>query len=437
MNYTAPLLLSQAAEDLRTGRIDLPDFINMISDRIDAVDPLIHALLPEPGRRERLLKEAGELQKKYPDVHERPLLFGIPVGVKDLFRVDGFPTKAGSLLPERLFEGKESSVVTRLKEAGALILGKTVTTEFAYFEPGPTCNPYLTTHTPGGSSSGSAAAVACGFVPLALGTQTIGSVTRPASFCGVYGFKPSFGRIATDCVIPFSESADHVGFFMQDLSGIEMVAGILCRQWNPVISLADRNPVIGIVTGKYLEQSDKEVRRFFESAVLQLEQDGFNVIRIDAFGDIETINETHRSMIAADFAEVHKNWFHQYENLYRKTTKELILKGRSVTPEMLENARQGRSVLRANFEKISSMNRVDLWLSPSSCTAAPEGLSSTGSPLMNLPWTYMGLPTVSVPSGMTAAGLPLGLQFAGSFMKDELMLSWLKKIRKSESGKVS
>jgi Asp-tRNA(Asn)/Glu-tRNA(Gln) amidotransferase A subunit family amidase len=429
MNYTFALSLSQSINDLRNGLIDPEEYLNKICDRIDAVDPVIHALLPEPGRRERLIREARELKKKYPVPDGRPSLYGIPLGVKDIFRVDGFPTKAGSNLPETNFQEKESSVVTALKNAGTLILGKTVTTEFAYFEPGPTCNPYLPTHTPGGSSSGSAAAVACGFVPIALGTQTIGSITRPASFCGVFGYKPSIHRIATDGVIPFSGSADHVGFFTQDLSGIEIMAAILCKQWKAIIDLPDRMPVIGVPTGDYLNQANDEVLHFFEEKIKQLEDAGCRIIKIDAFEDIGKINNDHRKMIAAEFAEVHKMWFEKYEDLYRNSTRELIREGERISKESVRDAKLGMQSLRDKIENLKIQHAIDLWLSPSSCTAALPGLTSTGSPLMNLPWTYMGVPTISVPSGTTLSKLPLGLQFAGSFMEDELLLTWLRKMK--------
>jgi len=155
------------------------------------------------------------------------------VGIKDIFHVDGFVTRAGTRVPPERFAGPEAASVALLREAGALIAGKTVTTEFAYFEPGPTRNPHNPAHTPGGSSSGSAAAVAAGLCQLALGTQTIGSVIRPAAFCGVVGFKPSFGRIPTSGLVYFSRTIDHVGLFTQDLDGMELAASVLCRDWQP------------------------------------------------------------------------------------------------------------------------------------------------------------------------------------------------------------
>ena len=420
------LSLSESINALQNGTVEVEDFINSICDRIDRKESLIHSLIPEIGRRQRLLREARDLKEKYPDKNKRPILFGIPIGVKDLFRVDGFPTQAGSKLPINLFEGQESSVVTTLKNAGALILGKTVTTEFAYFEPGPTCNPHNITHTPGGSSSGSAAAVACGFTPLALGTQTIGSITRPASFCGVYGYKPSFQRISTNGVIPFSVSADHIGCFTQDLQSIEIAASILCSHWNPSTKISHKKPVIGIAVGNYLEQANNEVLSLFNEKTQQLEQLGFKIVKVDTFGDIESINNAHKSMIAADFSKVHEKWFENSGGLYRENTKKLILEGRIITKKAYQNALEGREMLRTQLEVIKSINKIDVWLSPSSCSAATEGLGSTGSPLMNLPWTYAGLPTISVPALKTSNHLPVGLQFVGSFNQDEDLIAKLK-----------
>lgn len=428
MNYSFPLTLSRSVNDLRTGTVDLEDYLLRILDRIDQVDPVIHALIPEQGRRERVMMEAHKLKEKYPDPEMRPALFGIPIGVKDIFRVNGFPTKAGSQLPDDLFSGDESSVVSTLRNAGAIILGKTVTTEFAYFEPGPTCNPVNPLHTPGGSSSGSAASVACGFTPMALGTQTIGSISRPASFCGVFGFKPGFGRIPTDGVIPFSVSADHVGFFTQDLEGIEMIAGLLLKDWNKNIEFPDRKPHIGIITGKYLAQTDDEISELFRKKVCELKQSGFKIIETDLFGEIEKINTEHKKLVAGDFFRVHEHWFAEYEELYRQGTKKLILEGKIVDNGALEFFRQSGFSLRKKTEESGRKNGIDLWLSPSACTPPPYGLGSTGSPLMNLPWTFMGMPTIAVPSGTTFKGLPFGLQFAGYFMKDEFLMGWVKKI---------
>src|SRR5258708_26651955 len=174
---STPFTATAAA--LRSGQLDLLTLVDEVCNHIDTYEPDIHALVPEPGRRTRLLNEAAALQKRFADPESRPPLYGILLGVKDIFYVDGFPTRAGSQLPSEVFVGNEASCVTKLRDAGALLLGKTITTEFAYFKPRTTRNPHNLNHTPGGSSSGSAAAVAVGFFPLALATQTIASLIRP------------------------------------------------------------------------------------------------------------------------------------------------------------------------------------------------------------------------------------------------------------------
>ncbi|MEP7357446.1 MAG: amidase, partial [Anaerolineales bacterium] len=209
MNNSAgrvPESLPQLAAALRSGDLPLADYLAVLEARFADVEPSIHAFMPGIERFARLRGEAEALEKRWPAPAGRPPLFGVAVGVKDIMRVDGLPTTAGSQLPPEEFEGPESACVSLLRAAGALMVGKTVSTEFAYFGPGPTRNPRNIDHTPGGSSSGSAAAVAAGLAPLTLGTQTVGSLIRPAAFCGVVGYKPSYDRISKKDVIPLSPS---------------------------------------------------------------------------------------------------------------------------------------------------------------------------------------------------------------------------------------
>ena len=196
--------------------MDVLQRIDDVHARFEALEPSIQAFLPEDGRFERLRREARALCERHPDPAVRPPLFGCLAGVKDLFHVAGWPTRAGSRLPSDALRGEEADSVSRLKTAGALIVGKTVTTEFAHFAPGPTRNPRNPGHTPGGSSSGSAAAVAAGLCDIALGSQTIGSIVRPAAFCGVVGLKPTYDRISARGVIPLAPSLDHVGCLSPD-----------------------------------------------------------------------------------------------------------------------------------------------------------------------------------------------------------------------------
>ncbi len=280
--YTAPLPLATAIETLRTGQVELPAYINAICDRVEAVEPHIEALMPETDRRGRLLREAEALQERFPDPGKRPALYGALLGVKDLFYVDGFATHAGSRLPASLFIGPEALCVSKLREVGALVLGMTVAAEFAYFDPGPTRNPHRPEHTPGGSSSGSAAAVAAGYCQLALGTQTTGSVIRPAAFCGVVGFKPSYGRIPTDGLIFCAETLDTIGYLTQDLAGAQLVAPLLCSDWKSVSAHA-ATPVLGIPEGPYLAQASSEALRTFEQHLALLEKAGYTLRRVPVF----------------------------------------------------------------------------------------------------------------------------------------------------------
>lgn len=426
-----PAPLAATASALRSGQLDLLSYLNELCDRVDAYDTEIQALLPEANRRARLLDEARTLQTRFPDPVSRPPLYGIPVGVKDMFYVDGFPTRAGSRLPEETFSGAEAECVTMLREAGALILGKTVSTEFAYFEPGPTRNPRNLNYTPGGSSSGSAAAVAAGFCPLALGTQTIGSTIRPAAFCGIVGFKPGYERISVMGVIPCAPSVDTVGLFTQDIEGMALVAALLCRDWRPVSQSPARLPVLGVPDGPYLAQASQEGLAAFAQQVSSLEQVGYTVKRVLVMADIEEINHRHMLLVFAEMAAVHEEWFAQYEPLYRPRTVDAIRAGQQIGVAELAVARDGRLKLRRELQTFMLQKQIDLWLCPAAPGSAPEGIQTTGNSIMNLPWTHAGLPAVTLPAGTTPNGLPLGLQVVGAFMADEQLLAWSTIIAKT------
>ena len=424
---SAPLVSTAAA--LRSGQTDLSGYINRLCDHIDAVEPKVQALIPEPDRRARLLSEAQALLTRYPDPNERPPLFGIPIGVKDIFQADGFEIRAGSQIPPAALAGPEADSVALLRANGALVLGKTVTTEFAFFEPGPTRNPHNLAHTPGGSSSGSAAAVAAGFTPLALGTQTIGSVIRPAAYCGVVDFQPTYNRISPEGLLFFSRSADHVGLFTQDVEGIQLAASVLCREWQPYP--AGGKPVLGIPEGPYLAQASAEALAAFEEQVMRLEGEGYKVIRQPLFPDIVEINRRHIAMIAYEFAQEQENWFPEYEDLYRPRTAALIREGQQVDPDEAAGIREVQPVLREEVEHVMDVYDIDLWLAPAAPGPAPEGIGSTGDPIMNLPWTYLGLPAVPLPADFAHNGLPLGLQMVGKWMEDEKLLGWAGQIELS------
>lgn len=421
--HIAPFPLATTLEGLRSGQVDLLAYIDDICDRVEATEPHIEALLAEPNRRGRLLREAEELRARFPDPAQRPPLYGALLGVKDLFLVDGLVTRAGSRLPPELFAGPEASCVRKLRDAGALVLGLTVAAEFAYFEPGATRNPHNPAHTPGGSSSGSAAAVAAGYCQLALGTQTSGSVIRPAAYCGLIGFKPGYGRIATDGLIFSSQTLDTIGYFTQDLAGAQLIAPLLCDDWQPVVSPVTK-PVLGIPEGAYLAQASREALMAFEQHVALLEEAGYSLRRVPAMPDIEAVNHRHQRLVCAEMARVHRDWFGQYEVLYRPRTAEAIREGQAISYPEYDLYRASPRALRTELETLMDNAEIDLWVCPATTEAAPRGIETTGSPAMNLPWTHAGMPVLTLPAGRAENGLPLGLQCAGRFMRDEHLLAW-------------
>jgi len=395
-------------------------------------EPNVLAFVPQEERFERLRNEARALLAQYPYPDTRPPLFGVPVGVKDVFHVNGFVTHAGSKLPSDELHGQEADSVSRLKAAGALIIGKTVTTEFAYLAYGPTLNPHNPRHTPGGSSSGSAAAVGTGMCPLALGTQTIGSITRPAAFCGTVGYKPTYERVSRSGVIPLSPSVDHVGHFASDVAGAGLAAGVLLENWNLIHSDEPRPlPRLGIPEGPYLQHTSGEGMENFRTVCNRLADAGFDIQSVPVMPDFDDIHARHDLIVAAEAARVHSEWFANYGGMYRAKTVELIKRGAVISNADLEKALRGRDDLRNELAALMDANRIDLWVSPSATGAAPEGISSTGDPVMNLPWTHCGMPTLGLPSGISKNMLPLGVQLAARFYADEELFAWAAPIEQA------
>ncbi|WP_327679299.1 amidase [Kitasatospora sp. NBC_00458] len=422
-----PRSLIREAAALRAGVPTLAVHVDRLCARIDRIDPLIHAFVAEPGRTDRLQAEARALTARHPDPATAPPLYGVAVGVKDIVRVDGLPTHAGSALPPGVLAGPQATVVDRLRAAGALVAGKTVTAEFAGSAPGPTRNPHHPGHTPGGSSSGSAAAVAAGLVPLAIGTQTVGSVIRPAAYCGVVGFRPTYGRIPADGVVPNAPSLDTLGLFTADLAGVALAAPLLCDDW-AAPDAADgsgdlRGPVLGVPVGSYLERARPEALKAFREQLDRLSARGLTVRHIDLLPDFDELARQLQVVNRFETAASHADWFTRFGGLYRPETAAGIRHGRAVDPADREAALRARERFRERLAEQRRRAGVDLLLAPSATGPAPLGLDSTGDAVMSLPWSYAGLPALSLPAGVTAEGLPLGLQVVGEAWGDERLLA--------------
>jgi len=399
-----------------------------ICDRIEAADGRLHAFVDEPGRRIRLRDEAREAAERWPDPADRPPLYGVPVGVKDNVRVDGLPTRAGSAVPAEVLAGPQASLVDRLRAAGALVAGKTVTAEFAVTAPGPTRNPHHPEHTPGGSSSGSAAAVAAGMVPLALGTQTIGSVIRPAAYCGVVGFKPTHGHIPADGVIPNAPTFDTVGLFAPDTAGLSAAAGVLCDGWRPVPDgggpAEGRRPALAVPTGPYLDRVDAEAAQAFEEQARRLADAGFPVRRVPFPADFDDLVARQRVINRYEVARAHAEWFPLHGALYREQTATAIRQGQRIGREEYASALRDRDRYRDRLLAAMDEEAIDLWITPAATGPAPHGLASTGDSIMSLPWSVAGTPALGLPAGRAANSLPLGLQCVARPGADERLLEW-------------
>lgn len=416
----ASISLKELATGLKNEEIDLFSYIENTCNLIDSTEKNVQALLPEKNRLQLLYKEGKKLKNQFPQKNERPPLFGVLFGVKDIINAEGFPTRAGSKLPPHLFEGSEAGVVKKIKDFGGIVLGKTVTTEFAFLDPGPTKNPLNLEHTPGGSSSGSAAAVAAGYCPLSIGTQTIGSVIRPASFCGIIGYKPGQGLISNEGVIPLAKSIDQVGFFTRKIEDMEFVLNSIVDENGKMESKLNEKLQVGVQYGEYLQQANGEIIEDFKQTV-ELLKKKVPVKIVDILEDIEEMNENLFDLIAAEKALAHKKWFSKYRELYSEKISESIEKGLKIGSKRVEEARKYRLRVREELEKRMREENISVIISPATAEYPPQTLKSTGNPIMNAPWTFAGFPVLSIPVKKDGRTFPLGVQIAGPPMSDGIL----------------
>ncbi len=349
-------------------------------------------------------------------------LAGILIGVKDVINVDGFPTRCGSDLPCAAFEGPEASCVTRLRDAGAVVAGKTVTAEFAVSDPGPTRNPRNLAHTPGGSSSGSAAAVAARFCHVGIGTQTSGSVIRPAGYCGVVGYKPSFGRVDTDGVFPFSVSMDHMGLFTPDLETLKRVLPFFMVDWRPAKAATEIGCRIGIPQGSYMDLATPDVLTRFSDSVQKLNSAMYRITNLPFVDDITDYNDVIDSITYAELYRVHAAWYDDYRDVYGPHMRDSLERGKQIATQELRQLLQHARRTQLWIQSLMHDREIDVWLAPVAPDVAPSGLQSTGDHRMNAIWSYTGLPVVTIPVAVNELNLPLGVQIVGRYGQDERLL---------------
>lgn len=350
-----------------------------------------------------------------PGLAERPLA-GLPVGIKDILDTADFPTERGSPVYAGYRPVADAAIVRMIARAGGLIAGKTTTTEFAFMKPTGTRNPHHLSHTPGGSSAGSAAAVAAGMLPLALGTQTAGSIIRPASFCGVTGFKPSFKLLPVLGIKPFSWSLDTVGLFAAQVADIAFCAGAITgRDFRLEEELSA--PRFALAVTSLDDQASPDARAALEQAVRAAEKAGAHIETLVLPEDVEAGNEAQAVIQAYESALVFAHeWDHNRDAL-SEHLRTYLGEAMEITPERYDAARRAARRTRNTLADI--MAPFDALLTFSAPGEAPEGLGTTGSPVFNRLWTLSGAPCVNVRGLTGATGLPIGIQVVGRFGRDK------------------
>ena len=438
------LSATEAIGKIRDGEITSEELVQACLDRIDQVDGEIEAwahLKPEYA-----LDQARMLDAQRAEGGPVGPLHGIPVGIKDIFDTESLPTENGTVLDSGRQPMEDCRVVSLLKEAGAVIMGKTVTSELAGLGPGKTKNPHNPAHTPGGSSSGSAAAVASYMVPLAIGTQTNGSVIRPASYCGIVGFKPSHGLIPRTGVLTLSGPLDTVGTYARSIEDVALLTELLvahdpadkdtrARAHPPLSRTAAEEPpmtpMVAFAKTAVWDQADKETQEAFGELIELLGDDCSDLPLSEPF---DHAVEMHRNIMYADMAKTFAGYYERGKDKLTDTLCEMIEFGQKVSAVDYNKAVEGRELLNSGLNLV--FDYYDIIITPATPGPAPVGLDATGNPVFNTLWSFTGVPAITLPLMQGENGLPLGVQLIGPRGDDARLLRtarWLTS-RVAEDG---
>lgn len=356
-------------------------------------------------------------------------LAGIPVGVKDIIATADMPTTNGSPVYAGVTPAADAEIVTQIKQQGGTIFGKTVSTEFAWREPGPTVNPWNRAHSPGGSSSGSAAAVAAGILPLALGSQTMGSIVRPAAFNGVVGYKASFGAVSRDGAHPLSGSLDHIGFFTRSVADAAAAFALFIAKTPEVVRSeaswqqyfqAKSAPKLAVMRTGVWQRASTEQQSNFEAQLVALRHAGAELVDYDLPENTGLILQSANDMVQYEAARLYRDLVAAHPDKASAHLKQLVADGLGVSEERYQAALALQARLRVGLE--AWINPCDAIVTLPAIGQAPRGLNDTGDAAFCVPWSFHGVPAINLPSGWSADGLPLGLQVVGAFGNDKKML---------------
>jgi Asp-tRNA(Asn)/Glu-tRNA(Gln) amidotransferase A subunit family amidase len=420
----AALGLIEACNLIASKQLSANDYLEECVARADELEPSINAFTAR-----------APLAKLIQEVHPGPLM-GIPVVVKDLINTKDFVTSYGSPIYKNHIPTEDAQIVAQVRKLGGVILGKTVTTEFAWRTPGKTSNPWNLAHTPGGSSSGSAAAVASGIAPLGLGSQTAGSIIRPASYCGVVGFKPSFGATPRKGVHPVSDSLDHIGFFTRSVADTRYAFNLLrntVANEKDVIVIPELTPMslsaalknrqlrVGLLKTPFDDLLSQEQIETIHHAAILLENSGAQIKEITLPQIYWDGIEALAVLMACEAAVVHEKHLEKFPDLLGIDVKELIEKGRSYSADDYQQAKDLQTKLRLSIAEY--FESVDAILAAPATGEAPQGLSFTGNPIFCSLWSLIGTPAIALPVKKSNNGLPLGIQLIGNYREDEKLLN--------------
>ena len=414
------LTVFQASQQIKEKKLSPVDLAQSLLERIDATESDLKAWVTID--REEVLTTAKQLEEEASKGKSRGLLHGVPVGLKDIFYTAGMKTAAGSKVYADFVPDFDATSVAKIKEAGGIILGKAVTTEFATSDPSPTFNPWNPEHTPGGSSSGSSVAVATKTVGAALGSQTGGSTCRPAAYNGIVGLKATYGRISRYGVVPVSWSLDHVGILVRTVEDAALMLQVMSGEdendpgsaSEPVpdflkqMSEHNRAPRIGIVSDYYAEKSTPEVWANTQDAVRQLKDAGAEVAELNLPDSFKTAHSAQRIVMNVECAAFHEQFHADQAEDYGPRVRSGIEMGMLVPATKYLQAQRLRRQFRQDM--IQLVQQVDVVLTPATPAPAPKDRNTTGDASFQVPWTTSGLPTVTLPSGLSEDGMPLAVQ---------------------------
>jgi Asp-tRNA(Asn)/Glu-tRNA(Gln) amidotransferase A subunit family amidase len=429
-----PISLAQASEQIHHGELTSSELLDRCLEQIRRHEPRLRAwvLVDEDGAR----RAAEQCDKEAAAGKFRGPLDGLPIGIKDIIDVRGWPTKAGSTLRENHVAEADAPVVAALRDAGAIVLGKTVTVQFACFDPSPSRNPWDADagpkHTPGGSSSGSAVAVAAGMCPGAIGTQTGGSLVRPSTYCGVATCKPTFGRVDRDGIVPVSYHFDHVGPIARRVADLELMLGCLPRSRDfapPGATSATTDaapallepPRLGVLGGFFEDAADEPIRRLTAATIERLRDAGARIERIDTAIEFAGVLRMHRRIMAVEAAAYHRESFARRRETYGPMNAALLDEGLAASAVDYAAALAWLHEYRRRVVRL--LDGVDALVVPSTHTTAPPTLSTTGTSEFQSPWSCAGLPVVSIPCGLASDGMPGAIQLVGPYHAEPRLLA--------------